>query len=119
LSLPPATERVFLSRADGGIEKQMRCEEEYDKMYLKIINEVIDYLDEILRDTDIDYEFIEAEKDSVFFNDHGFLIIDAYFYKKDRKMRLPVLELKLERCRHGYKITDYKILVRKEDIIKA
>jgi hypothetical protein len=99
----------------------MRCKEEYDKMYLKIIDEVIDYLDEILKDTDIDYEFIEADKDPVFFNDHGFLIIDAIFYKKDKKDKeilLPVLELSLEDCEDGYRITDYRILVRKEDIIK-
>jgi len=95
----------------------MSCEKEFYDEYFKIINKVINYLDEILRGLDIDYEFIESEKDPVFFDDFGYLIVDAYFYKKDRKMRLPALELKLERCRHGYKITDYKILVRKEDII--
>jgi hypothetical protein len=94
----------------------MSCEKEFYERYFEIINKVIDYLDEILKDTDIDYELIETEKDPVFFNDHGFLIIDAYFYKKDRKIRIPVLELSLEKCEDGYRITDYKILVRKEDI---
>jgi hypothetical protein len=98
----------------------MRCEEEYDKMYSKIINEVIDYLDEILRDTDIDYEFIEADKDPVIFSyGIGHLIIDAIFYKKDRKIRMPVLELSLEKCEDGYRITSYRILVKKEDITKT
>jgi hypothetical protein len=98
----------------------MRCEEEYDKMYLKIINEVIDYLDEILKDTDIDYEFIEADKDPVIFDyGIGYLIIDAIFYKKDKKIMLPVLELSLEKCEDGYRITSYRILVKKEDITKT
>jgi hypothetical protein len=95
----------------------MSCEEEFEKEYLRIINEVIDYLDENLRGTGIDYEFIESEKDPVFFDDFGYLIIDAYFYVKNRKMRLPVLELKLERCKDRYRILDYKILVKRKDII--
>jgi len=91
----------------------MSCEEEFYDEYFKIINKVIDYLDEILQGLDIDYEFIESEKDPVFFNDHGFLIIDAYFYKGGKKIRLPVLELKLESCG----ISDYRILVKRKDII--
>jgi hypothetical protein len=95
----------------------MSCEEEFEKEYLRIINEVIDYLDENLRGTGIDYEFIESEKDLVFFDDFGYLIIDAYFYVKNRKMRLPVLELKLERCKDRYRILDYKICVKRIDNI--
>ena len=94
----------------------MSCEEDFYDEYFKIINKVIDYLDEILQGLDIDYEFIEVEKDPVFFNDYGFLIIDAYFYKGGKKIRLPVLELILEKCRDGYRIIDYKIVLRKEDL---
>jgi len=95
----------------------MSCEKEFYDEYFKIINKTIDYLDEILKGLDIDYEFIESEKDPVFFDDFGYLIVDAYFYVKNRKMRLPVLELKLESCEDGYRILDYKILVKRKDII--
>ena len=93
------------------------CEEEFEKEYLRIINKVIDYLDEILSGTGIDYEFIEADKDPVIFDyGIGYLIIDAIFYKGGKEIKLPVLKLILEECRDGYRIIDYKIVVRKEDL---
>jgi len=97
--------------------KPTSCEKEFEKEYLRIINEVIDYLDENLRGTGIDYEFIESEKTPVI-SSHGmgYLIIDAYFYKGGKKIRLPVLELILEKCRDGYRIIDYKIVLRKENL---
>jgi hypothetical protein len=95
----------------------MSCKEEFYERYFEIINKVIDYLDEILKGLDIDYEFVESEKDLVFFDSFGYLIVDAYFYVNNKRVRKPILELELEKCRDGYKIVNYRILVKKGDIV--